>query len=416
MSLPDARAARRPALLLFVLLLGVPLLLPFARSAELPVAIGALTGIALCLRQCSLLDQPATRALLFALGAYAGAALCSAVDAAAPMKSWTSAVASLRLPAFGLGALALADALLGAGVDGRWLAHRLAWAGALPVALWTLDALVQGVTGYSLGGTLDADRLSGIFGADDLKLGPLLPALAPLLLWPLLGAPRWQLALAWVALLVVVLLAGARAGWVSYGLISALLAWRLAGGSKRRLALWAGAALLLMAVGTISAYQVSEPFRARIDRTLAAAGGDYDFALAGRVPIWRTAVRMAVDHPINGVGVRGFRYAYPAYADPGDPWVDPVAGTGAAHAHQLVLELLTETGLVGLLLWVCAAWRLWPLARACAGDCVAQAPWLALGVLLFPLNTHLAFHSSFMGIVLAWLVTLACLQARLRTP
>lgn len=408
----DARGARRPAIALFALLLAVPILLPFSRAAELPLLAGL--GIALLLAHArARFATPAARALLAALGAYALAALLSALDAVAPGKSWTTALASLRLLAYGLAVLGLAELVLAHGASSHWLRTRIAWLAAAPVALWTLDALVQGLTGYSLGGGLDADRLSGIFGADDLKLGPLLPALAPLLLWPLLAAPRYLLALAWLALLAVVLLAGARAGWVSYALVSAALAWRLAGGSWRRFAALAGAALLLMAIGTGSAYQVSEPFRARVDRTLAVLAGDYDLALAGRVPIWRTAIRMAADHPLNGVGVRGFRHAYPAYADADDPWVDPVAGTGAAHGHQLLLELLTETGTVGLLLWGWAALRLLRLARAAGAAPAVQAPWIALGVLLFPVNTHLAFYSSFMGIVLAWLLTLACVQARL---
>lgn len=409
-------AARSPAgWWLSGLLLAVPLLLPFSRAAELPVLLGALAGVWLAVRHRGawLQSQPA-RTLLLALSAYTLAALLSAPDAVAPDKTWATAAAALRLLAFGLGVLGLLDLALAAGIAPAVLAQRLVWVAALPLALWVLDALVQGATGWSLGGGLDADRLSGIFGADDLKLGPLLPALSPLLLWPLLGARRWLLALAWIAVLVVVLLAGSRAGWVSYGWVSALLAWRLARGSRRVFAGWLAAALLCGAVAGGVGYQVSEQFRARVDRTLAFGEGQADVALAGRVPIWRTATRMALAHPVNGVGVRGFRHAYPAYAAPGDPWVDPVAGTGAAHAHQVFLELLTETGLAGLLLWLGAAWALWRQSRRGAADAATQAPWIALGALVFPLNTHLAFYSSFMGLVLAWLVALACAQSRLR--
>ena len=123
---------------------------------------------------------------------------------------------------------------------------------------------------------------------------------------------------------------------------------------------------------------------------------------------------MARAHPINGVGVRSFRHAYPTYAGPGDPWVDPVQHTGAAHAHQIVLELVTETGVIGLALWLIAATILWRCARASRGSAAAQAPWISLAVLVFPFNTHLAFYSSFLAIVLTWLLTLACLQVRLQ--
>ena len=410
-SLPAS--ARGVLLLMF----AVALLLPFSRSAELPILVGAVIGLlALARRRCALLAAREGRVLLLALAFYALAALISAFDALEPGKSWSTAVAAFRFLAFAAGMLALLEAALASGVERVRLSNALAWVGALPVALWAIDALVQSATGYSLGGTLDADRLSGIFGADDLKLGPLLPALAPLLLWPLLDGSRALLALVWLALLLVVLLAGSRAGWISYGLVSALLAWRLARRSWPALLAWLALATVAAAAFATLAYHGSETFRARVERTLAAGSGQIDLALAGRVPIFATAARMALAHPVNGVGVRSFRHAYPDYAEADDPWVDPVLGTGAAHAHQIVLEILTETGIVGLALWLAAAVLLWRTARRSGEQAAVQAPWVALAVLVFPLNTHLAFYSSFLAIVLAWLVTLACLQARLYAP
>lgn len=400
---------------LLTLVFAVPALLPFARLAEAPVLVAASLGLlALVRRRRGVFDDAAVRTLLLALGAYATAALLSAPDAAAAGKSWATAVATLRLLAFGLGISVLVERSLAAGMAPARLSLGLALAGAAPIAIWTLDALAQAASGWSLGGGLDADRLSGIFGADDLKLGPLLSALSPMLLWPALEGPRWRLAALYLALLVVILLAGSRAGWVSYALVSLLLAWRLARGSWKALLGWAAAGLLAASLFATIGYQMSGSFRARVDRTLAAGDGQVDVALAGRTPIWQTATRMARAHPINGVGVRSFRYAYPDYAQPGDPWVDPATRTGAAHAHQIVLELLTETGLIGLALWLMAAAGLWRCSRRSSGVAHAHAPWVALFVLTFPLNTHLAFYSAFMGIVLAWLLTLACVQARLQ--
>lgn len=400
---------------MLALLFAVPALLPFARSVEAPILVAAIVGIVGVLRQpAKLFDAPATRTLALALGAYCAAALISTLDAVESEKSLTTALATLRLLAFGLGMVALAQSALASGLAPARLSSGIALAAAAPIALWAADALLQSATGWSLGGPLEADRLSGIFGADDLKLGPLLSALSPLLLWPLLDGPRWRLAATYLALLVVVLLAGARAGWISYALVSALLAWRLARGSWKALLAWSVGALLAASLFAAIGYQTSDSFRARVDRTMAAGDGRVDVALAGRTPIWRTAVRMARAHPVNGVGVRGFRYAYPQYAQANDPWVDPVTHTGAAHAHQIVLELLTETGLIGLTLWLAAAAWLWRCSRRTVRVPHAHAPWIALAVLTFPLNTHLAFYSAFLGIVLAWLVTLACLQVRLQ--
>lgn len=409
---PIAHSPAAMQALALVVLVG--LLLPFGRWAELPILLGAAIGVLAAARWRALWSHPALRALLMASAAYVLAALLSCFDAVEPDKSWVTALGALRFLAFGLGVLALCIRAQADGVAASTLARALAWVAALPLALWVVDGLVQAATGYSLGGPLDADRLSGIFGADDLKLGPLLPALAPLLLWPALRASRAQLAWIALALCVVVLLAGARAGWVSLALVALMLCWRLAQGSWRQMARLLAACALVVSLLGGAAYALSDSFRARVDRTLLAGTGQVDTALAGRVPIWHTAARMSAAHPINGVGVRGFRYAYPDYASPGDPWVDAASHTGAAHAHQLILELLTETGVFGLLLWVAGAAVLTGLWRQTAATPEAQAPWAALLVLVFPLNTHLAFYSSFMGIVLCWVWTLACAQALLQ--
>lgn len=399
----------RAVIALWALLALPPLLLPFSRSAELPILLGALIGGLWVVRRRP--PHPRARAAVLAMVAYTAAALVSALDAIAPGESWQTALASIRLGLYVLGLAGLASVVLADQVRGPAAARRVAWVAAGGIALWTLDGLMQAATGFSLGGAAEADRLSGIFGADDLKLGPLLGALAPLLLWPLLDGARWRLALAWMAVLIVVLLAGARAGWVSYALVSILLAWRLAAASPRRLLGLSAAGALLASLAAVSAYQFSETFAARVDRTLAAGSGDLGRALAGRDWIWATASAMAAEHPVNGVGVRGFRHAYAAHSAAGDPWVDPETGVGAAHAHQIVLEVLTETGGIGLLLWLLAVILLSRTARRLPTAGCIRAPYVALAVLLFPLNTHLAFYSTFMGLVVAWLLALCAVQA-----
>src|SRR5690606_35768581 len=104
-----------------------------------------------------------------------------------------------------------------------------------------------------------------------------------------------------------------------------------------------------------AAYRLSPEFAERMNRTLQLTHGnarDVDHALAGRLPIWKTAAAMAQAHPVNGVGIRGFRHAYEDHAAPGDPWV---AQGGAMHPHQLLLELASETGVIGLFAWLVGA-------------------------------------------------------------
>ena len=140
--------------------------------------------------------------------------------------------------------------------------------------------------------------------------------------------------------------------------------------------------------------------RERVARTAQAWNEDgqgVDEALSGRARIWTAAVCMIEEHPVNGVGARGFRDAYPACVSDEGPAV--WGSQPALHAHQIVLEILAETGVLGLLLWLAAvaqAWRAWRYAPAAARD-RARPAMLALAVTVFPLNTHLAFYSAFWG-------------------
>lgn len=81
--------------------------------------------------------------------------------------------------------------------------------------------------------------------------------------------------------------------------------------------------------------------------------------LSNRGFVWAAALEMARDNPITGVGLRAFGEAHANYAIPGDPWVMREAAGGEymspGHAHNLYLGALAETGVVGLLGWLTAA-------------------------------------------------------------
>ncbi|MEO7062293.1 MAG: O-antigen ligase family protein, partial [Dokdonella sp.] len=325
-----------------VLVLAVLVLLPIGRSSELPLACLALAGLVLLAQRRIDLREPATHLVLALFACYWLPALLSGLSAVEPEKSASTIASTLRFLPFGLFVVwALRDAA-------RWTTLTVAI--GVVVALWLVDAYVQMATGYSLGGVAEAERLSGIFGAGNLKFGPVLATLSPFVL---LGARacwgRRGLALAFVLLAAPILLAGSRAAWLSYALVSVLVAWH-----ETRNVRWFAAVLVALAIAFATlatlALHDSTRFDARIDRSLLALHGTehaVDEASAGRLSIWRTALAMSAAHPLTGVGVRGFRYAYPHYATPGDRFVDTTSDTGASHAHQIVLEVLSETGAIG---------------------------------------------------------------------
>ncbi len=332
----------------------------------------------------------------------------SAFDAIDPGTAWRKAAAGLRyLPFMWLVAIAVATpqrrALTLGGlavISGLWTVDALAQAivGTSPL-FWSMDQLKWAFSGHGLCAPEEmalVDRLSGVLGPCNLKFGQVLASLSPFLLFAAsrrAGILGWSLVAAAVG--VVLVLAGSRAAWLTYALVLVFSGWRLIGvrGLLACLAVGAVAAVVL----TVSVPQVGD----RVARTAMAWEGESDGvnqALSGRAQIWSAATCMIEAHPINGVGARGFRDAYPG-CNP-DPAAQEVWGAGPAlHAHQILLEILSETGILGLLLWLAAvaqAWRAWRFAPPEARE-RARPAMLALAVTVFPLNTHLAFYSTFWG-------------------
>lgn len=405
MSLSLKNLLRSPLLPLWLIVA----LLPFGRSAELGTLVCVLALAVAGWR----MGRDAFRSagsgwLLALLACYIGAAFVSSFAAIAPVKSWETVLALLRYVPLGLYACLA--------IRGRQQASRLYVAVAAVIAFWVLDAWMQMLTGWSLRGHAEPERISGLFGADDPKLGPSLAVLSPIALWS--ARSRWGrggLLLAFLLILGPVMLSGSRAAWVCFGLVTLAFIGREAHSLSRFLAICAAAAVLACAAAGV-AWKVSTRFDARMQRTLMVLGGNeqaVNEAMTGRLDIWHVSVRMIEAHPLTGVGVRGFRYAYPHYASANDHFLvgeNCGEGLGACHAHQLVLEILTETGVVGLMLWLTAvviAWQAWRHAGK-AGATLAFPLTVSLAAMLFPINAHLAFYSAWWGLLFAWLLSLWC--------
>ena len=386
---------------------------PAPGYAEGVMVLGALAAIFRLLLArfrggTTLLSAPAWALTSVLFCAYWLPEVLSALDAIDGVHAVHESLVDLvYLPYLWLVAAAVADArgrritFIGLGVIvGAWTLDALlqAFTGTSPL-FWGIDSLKHVISGRAMCPASEAaavDRLSGVLGPCNLKLGVVLASLSPFALHAAgkrFGSVGWIVAAA--ALGLVILLAGARASWITYALVLLFSGWRLLG-AKRLIGVFAFGALAL-GVLTVTVPQVRE----RIVRTTYALTADeegVDIALSGRARIWGAAACMVREHPINGIGARGFRVAYPA-CDP-EPGIVAAWGTGPAlHAHQIVLEILSETGSIGLLLWLAGAalaWRAWRYAPIPARDRVRPAM-LALAVTVFPFNTHLAFYSTFWG-------------------
>ena len=402
--------------------LAFVVLWPAPAYAEAVLVLGALVALGLLLLQrfrggMQLLSGPAWALTTVLFCAYWLSQAISAVDAVDQPRALREVLIDLRyLPFLWLAASAVAHP------RGR----RITFGGLAVIALvWSLDAVVEGVTDTSpLFSMLDAgkhaisghgmctaeemalaDRVGGVLGPCNLKLGVVLASLAPLALFE--AARRWRV-VGWLAAAAVVglavLMAGTRSAWLTFALALVWSGWRLLG--WRRLALVFLGGTLALALGA----KLHAPLAERLTRSAAALqanGEGLDHALSGRSQIWGAAWCMIKQHPVNGVGARGFREVFPA-CDPLQG-ARPAWGEGVAlHAHQIVLEILSETGAIGLLLWLAAAalaWRAWRYALPAARD-AARPALVALAISVFPLNTHLAAYSTFWGSVLLLLAAL----------
>lgn len=117
---------------------------------------------------------------------------------------------------------------------------------------------------------------------------------------------------------------------------------------------------------------------------------DENFAIVERVAHWAAALRMWESSPWLGVGPGSYAAAYPFFRLP--LWEQALG-----HAHNIYLNVLAESGVIGLLAFA-AFWLsvvIW-LARVLRTPAAAETPWahsLALGVL--GMLVYLAAHSFF---------------------
>ena len=109
----------------------------------------------------------------------------------------------------------------------------------------------------------------------------------------------------------------------------------------------------------------------RVER-LSSIGDPLGGTMALRLQLWGAALRMALDHPLFGVGPDGFLYAYPAYRE-GVAWKEPFV----SHPHNLILDYWLRGGIMGVaaLGWLLAAWGrgVWRVLRK-DGAAVPNAP------------------------------------------
>jgi tetratricopeptide (TPR) repeat protein len=152
--------------------------------------------------------------------------------------------------------------------------------------------------------------------------------------WPLLGALILVAAMWWC---------GSRGSWLALGIVAML--WFLACGNQflRR---WPARAIMVILFLT-TAGLLAHPYVSRQWQTDV------------RPMIWKATVHMIAARPIWGHGLGTYVAEYPKYRPP-EYFLRPKATNVTDHAHNELLEIAAEQGLVGLAatlwLWMTAVW------------------------------------------------------------
>lgn len=114
-----------------------------------------------------------------------------------------------------------------------------------------------------------------------------------------------------------------------------------------------------------------------------------------RVNLWRSTINMIADHPIFGVGLDNFLYAYRGRYIMDAAWQEP----NLNHPHNIVLDFASRLGLLGL---IAGGWMIYQAARTLARTVKsADIVWLPLavglsGALVAMLAHGLVDHSFFL--------------------
>ena len=409
---PDARVAAG-------LLLAFVALLPADPLYNAPLIVLAILGLAQLASGRARLRSTRYRFLCIAFLCIWLPMIASLPDAVNPAESFRK-TASLCI--YFLGGVYAVGAFRGF--------HEIGWVMAGTSAIcgfWVLDALWQFQTGTDWFGFpyTEGERLTGMFYTG--RIGGALAIFAPLAFESVRKASqrwRWSPALL-VPYFLVIALSGSRTSWgslaiatVGYLLFLGFWSERTSSGSARRM--WkdvgvVSASIVLAVILAAFAWpgvanRAWNTLQPRVESLYGLWSGDrekIELAVTYRLSLWETALNMWSAHWLNGVGPRGFQYAYREHNPEEDYFLLRVAGHGAAkNPHLQLLEIASETGVIGLLGYLMLGIVFFrSLGRLEGASFRSVYPFaLMLIVALFPLSGQVSFYGVRSTGLIWWII------------
>ena len=311
--------------------------------------------------------------------------------------SWQSLGVSIAWVRFIIGAAALATWVL---PDPLWR-RRIVISGAAAVGFMAADALLQYAIGRDIIGRLpQSSRLTAEFPRPMVGI-EIAWLFFPVLMGLLAERMTAQAAVFGAVCAAAILLSGER-----YALLLAIAYFAcatLALARLRKAALWTvpAAAVILVAVYVL----IPKTFQRQVTSSFAVASNLADSPYG---VIWASALRIAADHPVFGVGLNRYRDVCP------DPKYGPeLAGPQhwprcSTHPHNIYLEWLTQTGAIGLIGFVAFAGavllRLGRRFRSDRSDLVFAGLAITIALRFWPLASSTSFFIAWSAVPLWFLI------------
>jgi O-antigen ligase len=383
--------------------------IPFGKGFEVPLALMAIGGMILLAKEGRAVLQGYNMRLALIVFACIWIPIATALpDAVMFEPTASTALAFLRFPfaiLFALYALANTE-------------HRdkLYTAIFAMLTLLIMDGLLQAAIGKNiLGAPMIGDRISGLF-YPKLTFGLWIAPFGAIYFEKVRqlsksGRYGWTYWLLLAPYTAAVLLSGSRASWGIYAVgmlgFAIYLYYTNPQRNLKKYLLIAAALTLPLSFGLYH----YPPFKHKVEVTEGLFSGDYEKANAAtsiRLPIWVVAIKMSKDHLINGVGPRGFRYAYPPYAEKGDIFLQMNPHMGPNHPHQIFLEVLVETGIIGVIGYFIFLGLIIKLTwQAIRQHNYHPVPFgIAVLAATMPINAGIGFYASVLSAMTWWMLAI----------
>lgn len=191
------------------------------------------------------------------------------------------------------------------------------------------------------------DRLLSFFGNANF-FAAFLIAVTPVFICRLLGSRQRAPAFAYGALSLVcvlcLVLTFTRAAWIGFGVAFVFMVAAVLGFSSLSARARRSVVIVVVALAAVAAIMGAAVPEAR--RRLVSAFRPQTGTAKARLVIWEGALKLSARKPILGSGLGQFRVLIPRTRDP--RYLDYGVSFVTLHAHNEYLEVLAETGVVGL--------------------------------------------------------------------